>query len=404
MISRTVRIAAWTAFTLVASTGLWLLFRSPPAPCDVVTIDRGPLIVTVDEDGRTRLKERYVVSAPLAGLADRITLRPGDPVVADTTVLVRLLPSDPALLDERSKARAEAGVRAADAAVSRAQREVARWESELEHVQAEFQRLQAASASGATSTKEIEDERTLLRTTAHSLQAARFTLDIARFELEQAQAALLQRARTISGDVREDLAFEIRSPITGKVLRIIHESSGSVGPGDPLIELGSLAELEVEVDVLSDQAVRVRAGQRVALERWGGERELPGVVRIVEPSGYTKISALGVEEQRVNVIIDFLDPPESRPALGDNFRVEARIIVLEKADAVRTPLGALVRYDGGWAVYAVESGRARLRPVTIGERSERSAEVLSGLATGDRVIVFPSDRVKDGVRVSEREN
>ncbi len=402
MMSRSFRIAAWAGVVLGASAGLWLVFRPAPVPCDISDIDRGPLVVTVDEDGRTRLKERYVVSAPLAGLAERMTLKPGDPVVAGSTVLARIAPSDPGLLDERTRAQAEARVRAAEAAVSRAQPELARYLAELEHVREEYERYLAASKSGAASVQDVEDERTLLRTTENAAESARFALEMSRYELEQARAALLQRTSSADLGGQGLLAFEVRSPVTGKVLRLIHESSRAVAPGDPLIEVGSLSELEVEVDVLSDQAVRVRPGQRVILERWGGQRPLSGLVRVVEPSGFTKVSALGVEEQRVNVIIDFLEPPEAHPALGDSFRVEARIIVLEKPDIVRVPVGALVRHRGGWAVYTVDGGKALLRTVTIGERSGQFAEVLSGLVTGDRVIVFPSDRVMDGVRVSQR--
>lgn len=400
--SRPIRFAAWLLVILALSAGLWLVFRPAAVPCDFAGVDRGPLVVTVDEDGRTRLRERYVVSAPLLGIVERITLKPGDPVIAGTTVLARIAPSDPALLDERTRAQAVARVRASEAAVSRAEPEWARWKAQLEHVRAELERFEIAAISGAASTNELEDERVLLRTTEHAAETARFALEMSRYELEQAKAALLERSSVATEEGRPQPAFEVLAPITGKVLRVIHVSSGAITPGDPLIEVGSLADLEVEVDVLSDQAVRVRPGQRAILERWGGEQPLSGAVRIVEPSGFTKVSALGVEEQRVNVIIDFLDPPEQRRTLGDNFRVEARIIVLEQPDVVRVPVGALVRHNAGWAVFALEDGRAQLLAVTIGERSALFAEVLSGLAAGDRVIVYPSDRVTEGVRVYER--
>lgn len=395
-------IAAWVVVGLIVSAGVWLVIRPTPVPCDIVVIDRGPLVVTVDAEARTRLKDRYVVTAPLAGLAGRITLRPGDPVHTGVTVLVRISPGDPALLDKRSRSQAEARVRASEAAVARAGIEVARCAAVLEHAQSEFQRTLAAATLGGASVQEIEDQRIQMRTAEHAAESAHFALEMAEYELELSRAALLQHATTGRENGGSDQALEVRSPITGTVLRPLRVSAGAVFPGDPLVELGNLAGLEVEADVLSDQAVRVRAGQRVILARWGGDDPLEGVVRVVEPSGYTKISALGVEEHRVNVIIDFLDPPESRQTLGDNFRVEARIIVQELPDVVRVPVGALVRHRDGWAVYIVQSGAARLRSVTIGQRSDRLAEVLEGLAPGDGVIVYPSDRVADGAPVSPR--
>lgn len=400
MIPSIARRLVWSIMATAVIVVFWLALRPPAVPCDIETIDRGPLVITVTENGRTRLKERYIVSSPLAGLADRITLKPGDRVVAGETVLVRIVASDPSLLDERSRAQAEARVRASEAAVLRAEPELLRREAELEHFRAEFERVEAAFESRAASTKELEDERIVLRTAEQAVQAARFALEVSKFELEQAQATLLPPATT--ADDRPRQAIEVRSPVTGKVLRVIRESSGAVTPGDSLIELGSLTDLEVVVDVLSEQAVRVRRDQRATLERWGGEQPLQGIVRIVEPSGFTKVSALGIEEQRVNIVIDFLDPPEHHPTLGDNFRVEARIIVITKPDVLRVPLGALLRHRGEWSVYAITDGKARLRAVRIGERSEQFAEILDGLAPGDRVIVFPSDRVRDGTRVSDR--
>lgn len=402
MMSKPVKITVWTAVLIGASAVLWLVFRPAAVPCDIESVKRGTLTVTVDEDGRTRLKERYIVSAPLPGYAGRIALKSGDPVVAGTTSLVRIVPREPTLLDERTRAQAEARVRASEAAVSRAVPELARCEAELEHVRAEYERLRSALELGAASVQEFENERILLTIAENAAESARFALDISVFELEQARAALLQNTGPAIANRSSEQAYEILSPITGKVLRIYHESSGIVNAGDPLIELGSLSDLEVEVDVLSDQAVRVRPHQRVLLQGWGGEQSLRGVVRTVEPAGFTKVSALGVDEQRVNVIIDFLDSQEERANLGIGFRIQARIIVLEMQDVVQVPVGALIRHRDGWAVYVAEAGRARLRPVTIGERASRYAQVLSGLGIDEQVIVYPSDRVQDGVRVFKR--
>ncbi len=392
------RTAAWMAALAVVAGALWLVLRPRPVACDVARVDRGPLVVFVEEDGRTRLKERYVVFAPLEGIADRIALKPGDDVVADTTVLARIAPNDPSLLDERTRAQAEAHIRVSEAALSRADAEQARMESELEHVRAEFERVRRAAEANAASLKELEDERVMLRSAESAAAASRFARSMAEYELEQARAALLQHTDRSSAQP----TLEMRSPITGKVLRVIRESAGAVALGEALIELGSLSELEVEVDVLSDQAVRVRAGQPVSIERWGGGRPLGGVVRLVEPSGFTKVSALGVEEQRVNVVIDFIEAPEERETLGDQFRVEARITVLTKPEVIRVPVGALVHRGGRWGVYVVEDGTALLRTVEIGERAGLHAEVVEGLSGGEEVVLFPSDQVEDGVAVLPR--
>lgn len=392
----------WFLVLSAAAAGVWYAFQPAPIPCDFAEIDRGSVLVTVDEDGRTRLKDRYIVSAPLSGRTERITLNPGDPVIAGQTVLTLITATAPSLLDERARAEAEARVRTAQAAVAKAGPELMRAEVEVEHLTEEYSRVLAASKAQSISRQELEDERVMLRMAEQTRDAARFALQVAEYELEQAQAALLQATDTGSGLQHSAPAYEVRSPIDGRVLRVFQEDAAVVGPGDALIELGSLDAMEVEVDVLSDQAVRVKPGARVSLERWGGDQPLAGVVRVVEPSGFMKISALGVEEQRVNVIIDFLDDPSRRATLGDNFRVEARIVVDHAENTLRVPLGALFRLKDEWAVFSVVDGRARLTPVSISRRSDRVAECTAGLDVGDRVILFPSDQISDGVRVTAR--
>jgi HlyD family secretion protein len=400
MTVRVGRWIGWSASGLLVALGTWLVVRPKPVPCDVANLDRGQLIATVDRDGRTRLKDRYVVSAPLEGRIDRITLRPGDAVVADRTTLARISAPAPPLLDDRARAQAAARLGFAEAAVSRATANLEGAEDDLAHLQSTSAYLQTAEAQGAATRRELEDEMALLRAAEHALDTARFAHRMACWELEQAQAAL--RLFVVSADAPTDSVFEVRSPIDGTVLRVLRESAGVVAAGEPLVEVGSLDALEVEVDVLSNQAVGIRPGAAVQLERWGGEAPLAGRVRLVEPSGFTKISALGVEEQRVNVIVDFEDPLDARRGLGDGFRVEARIVVGTSDDALRAPIGALIRHGSEWAVFAVEDGVARLRPVVVGLRSDRHAEILDGLPEGATVIVFPGDRIAEGVRVTPR--
>ena len=370
-----------------------------PAPVAVETARaaRGPMRVTVDEDGKTRIRERYTVSAPLAGRVERIRLKAGDAVAAGTTLLAVIDPAEPALLDPRAKAQAEARVSAADAAQRQAQATLAAAAAAHEQSQTELARLRGLESRGAAKGLEVEQAATaeLMRGAEH--KAAGFAAEIARFELEQARAALLR-----GGAESPDWKLEIRAPVSGRVLRVVQESEGVVGAGSPLLELGDPADLEARIDVLSTQAVPIRPGAPVIFEHWGGETPLHGVVRLVEPAAFTKISALGVEEQRVYVVVDFTDPPQARAALGDEFRVEARIVVWEQEGVLTGPAGALFRAAEGWSVFAVAGSRAVTRRVEIGKANAEQAQVLGGLAEGDEVVVYPGDRVRDGVRVRAR--
>jgi HlyD family secretion protein len=392
------RISGW-ALGLLVVAALVYAFMPGPVEVDVAPVERGALLVTVDEDGRTRLRDRYTVSAPLAGRLSRVTLRAGDAVEAGRTVLATIQPTDPALLDPRAETEARLRVEAAETVLRRSQSELTRAGAELEFAQQQLRTRRQAAALNATSQLEMEEAVLLERTRTAELRSAELGLEIAQHELALARAALLRTRR--SDEPGEGWgAFEIVSPITGRVLRVMQESAGVVVPGVAIMELGDTHELEVEIDVLSRDAVGVRPGARVLLEQWGGEEALEARVRLIEPGGFTKISALGVEEQRVNVIADFDEPPP--PGLGDAFRVEARIVVWEGADVLQAPLGALLRHQGRWAVYVVEDSTAKLRAVEIGRRGERSAEITSGLREGETLVVHPGEAVADGARVRVR--
>ena len=382
-------------------------FLPQPIPVDMAEVDRGQLQVTVDEDGKTRIKERYIVSSPLTGRLLRIKLDPGDDIRRGETLLARIEPTDPALLDSRALAEAEAKVNAAKATLDRAGPALKRAKIELEHAESEFGRLSQLHQKKAVSEHVLDAAEMTFRTKEEEYRAAKFAEEIARFELEMAKAALV-RTRPVNATIDDDgegrRVFEIRAPIDGRVLRLILESAKVVAAGTELLELGDPADLEVEIDVLSKDAVRIKPGQSVLLEQWGGEKPLQGVVRLVEPAGFTKISALGVEEQRVNVIIDFAGPPMARESLGDSFRVEARIIVWEGEGVLKVPISAMFRHQDEWAVFAVDDDTARLRQIRIGHRNGMEAEVLDGLNQGDVVIMHPSDRVADGVKVTARRN
>ena len=381
--------------------GLAYGFRPVPAAVDVAEVKRGPFRMTVEKEGKTRIKQRYVVSAPLAGRMRRVTLKPGAYVDGQTT-LVSIEPVNPTLLDARARAETEARVKAARASLKRAEVKLKRCRVAEEFAIKEHDRLRRLGV-GAASQQELENAALKQRTTGEEKNEAQFGVDVARFELDQAEAARSYMEPPPPG-MSSDRTFRIPAPIPrGKVLRVLKESSAVVTPGTEIMEVGDPDSLEAEVDLLTPDAVKVRRGMRVLLEHWGGEKPLEGHVRLVEPAGFTKTSALGVEEQRVNVIIDFRLPEKYRGAVGDAFRVEARIVIWEGRDVLQVPAGALFRHGDGWAVFVMEDGKAVLRPVKVGHNNGLEAEILGGLEAGERVVIHPGDKIKDGVAISPRQ-
>jgi HlyD family secretion protein len=406
--------------TLLAAAligGLVFAFWPQPHAVDLAVVERGPLRVTVDGEGQTRVRDVYVLSAPLAGRITRIDLRPGDPVEARQTVVTSLEEMDPAFLDQRTRARLEADLQAADAAYALARAELERAQAELDFARSERRRAEALRPQEAITERALDQARLNVRIHEARVATAQATLRMRHFELESARAALIQPgegipaledltdgAAGLGGPVlgAERCCLPIRSPVSGRVLRVLRESEAVVPAGEPLIEIGDPTDLEIVVDLPSSDAVRIREGAVVVIDAWGGEEPLAGRVRRVEPFGFTKISALGIEEQRVNVIIDLLDSPEARLALGHGYRVLARVVVYAADDVLRVPSGALFREGRDWATFVHEEGRARLRRVEIGPSDGRMAEVRSGLAEGEEVVLHPSDQIADGVRITRR--
>jgi HlyD family secretion protein len=365
-------------------------------PVQTAEVARRPLAITVEEEGRTRVRDRYVLYAPVAGYLRRIELDVGDAAPLGKT-LATLDPLRPAALDQRSRAEAEARVAAARAELTRREAAARQAVAEAELAAAEFARREGLVDRGLVSRSQFDEALGRMRATEAARRAATAAIEVARYELEAANATLRY---TSTGETAKPLeTVPVRSPVEGRVLAVRQESAGVVAAGQPLLEVGNPAELEVEVEVLSRDAVRIAPGGRVLLERWGGEDALEGVVRTVEPTGFTKVSALGVEEQRVRVIVDLASPPDAWQRLGDGYRVEAVFIVWEREDALTVPASALFRRNDGWAVFAVEGGRARQREVTVGPGSGLLTEVVAGLDEGDTVVVHPGDAVADGVRV-----
>lgn len=372
--------------------GLW----PRPVPVESVAAERGSMRVTVDEEGQTRVRNRYVVSTPAGGHLRRIELKAGDRVEAGKTVLGVLETGGADLLDARGLAQARARVRGAESAREQAVARHAGAVAALEQARLEYERAKALAEQNTISHRERDIAVTNERVAEQEERAAAFGLQVAGFELEQTRAALLRGQSGPDGDA---VTLKIVSPVSGRVLRVFQESARTVPTGMPLLEVGDATDLEVRIDVLSRDGVAIQPGARVLLEQWGGAKPLEARVRLVEPSAFTKISALGVEEQRVNVIADFVDPVEMRPTLGDGFRVEARIVRWEANDVLRVPAGALFQRDGEWQTFRIENDRARLRAVEVGRTNGIETEIVGGLEPGDRVIVYPGDRVADGSRV-----
>ena len=363
---------------------------------DVAAVSEGPMRLTIDEEGETRVRERFVISAPVAGRLTRIELEPGDRVVRATTVVAEMTPAEAPLLDPRTRAELGAAVDAARAALGQAQAERGRAAAALTRVFSSLKRQEELAAAGLIARDDLEAAQTLVKTAEEAARAAEFAVNRAEYELQLARARL-QSPSAGTASVR------IVAPITGVVLKRLRESASVVAAGEPILELGDPTQLEIVSDLLSTDAVRVKPGDEVLIEQWGGSDPLRGRVRRVEPSGFMKVSALGVEEQRVNVIVDFVD---SAPAatLGDSYRVEVRIVIWRADRTLKVPVGSLFRRGDGWAVFVVEGGIARVQSAHLGQRNETEGQILGGLAAGQAVVLHPPDTLTDGMRVTIRDN
>lgn len=401
MSPRNKRILLWLLVAAVVICGLLFSFRPEPVAVDLATVQQQPMVVTIAEEGKTRVHDMYVLSAPVAGRVKRIDAHVGDPVSAGETVLASIEPGDPSLLDPRSEAQARAALQAAESARELAQAEVDQAEAELEFAQSEWRRASELVVNGTISQHDYDLAARALKTQQAALATARAGLQVRMFELEQARAQLLSPLQT-QQPAQDCECLPITAPVSGRVFRIYNASERVVAAGEPLVEIGDPLDLEISVDFLSSDAVQIHSGQDVIIAGWGGGEPLEGRVRLVEPFGFTKVSALGIEEQRVNVIIDFTGPVEQRAALGHGYQVEARVILWQSDQALTVPLTALYRVGEQWTVMLEQDGRAVERSVELGHRNGVSAEILDGLAAGDRVVAHLSDRVQPGVRITPR--
>ncbi len=393
------RLFMWAVLGFALITGLVYAFWPRPVPVDLLAASRGSLTVTVGDEGETRVRDVFILSAPVAGRLLRIDRDVGDAVTADMTVVARIQPVDPAFLDLRSEAEAKAAVRAAEAAETLAKAELDKALAELEFAETEVERARRLVQRKTISERALDDAERIYRTSLATVETAKAALEVQRFELQKARAILVSPVD--ARDVEECACVNVTAPVTGRVLRLLRESEGVVQAGEALLEIGDPRDLEIVADLLSTDAVKVEPGQAVVIEGWGGE-PLNGLVNRVEPYGFTKVSALGIDEQRVNVIVDFTDPPERWNRLGHGYRVEIRVVLWQGADVLTVPLSALFRHQGDWAVFVEQDGRASLRRVALGQRTDLEAQVLEGIDEGDRVVVHPGIRVEDGVLITAR--
>lgn len=394
--ARRIRRGLLVAVLVAATAGAVLALRPRPVPVDVARTTRGSLVVAVEESGKTRVKDRYVVSAPATGRLSRLMLEPGDSVKEGDT-LAEIAPALSPLLDQRTRAEAQARLGAAVSALGQARSQAARAAAAKDLAEQELARIRRLLDRGAIARQPFEQAQFEARMRTEEHASTLFAEKVAAEDVRMARVTL-GRGDGAPGNRHLD----VLAPVSGRVFRVFQKSAGVVSAGTPLVEVGDPAALEVVVDLLTTEAVQVKSGAEVGILGWGGDGPLAGRVRLVEPSGFTRPSALGVDEQRVNVVVALTDPPARWAALGDGYRVETRLVLWQAPDVLEAPLGAVFRHGDGWAAFRIDGGKASLVPVEIGHRGDSEVEILSGLAPDVTVAVHPGDRVKHGVRVEAR--
>ncbi len=392
------KVAFWS---IAGALVLVLVYALQPRPVEIEVgvVQKGPLTVYVSEEGKTRIRNRHVVAAPVAGSMQRVTLKPGDAVKAGETVLTRIEPSLSPLLDARSRTQAQARVDAAAAARSRANETIEMSRTGLKYAQANWDRVKNNTDKGTISDTDRDTFEREAEMKIREVRSAEFALQVADFELAQARAALQQIDKPGSGGA----SIDVRAPVSGVVLRVQQESATIVAPGAPILEIGDPTDLEIEAEILSRDAVTIQPGALVTVEQWGGDEPAKARVRRVEPAAFTKVSALGVEEQRVLVLSDFVEQTPALKALGDRYRVEVRVAVWHSDETLLVPAGALFREGSDWKTFVFDDGSAKSVTVKAGRTDGKLTQVLDGLKEGDEVLMHPPDTVKDGSDVVKRE-
>ena len=386
---------------LIIAGLVWFAWPRPIA-VDLATVVKGPMEVTINDEAKTRVKHVYTVSAPVAGKVLRNPREVGDQVTADETVVAVMQPMRPSFLDIRSREELEAALAAAEAAETLADHEVHRIQASLDYYRSELRRIEKLKVGETISAKALDEARFKVETNEAALGSAKAQLEVRRNERASIAARLANPSDTNPQD-DSSCCIQLRSPVTGRVLKVIQESENVVQPGTPLIDIGDPRDIEVVAELLSTDAVQIKVGSPVRIDGWGGP-PIQGRVARIDPAGFLKVSALGIEEQRVRTRIDFVDPPEVWSTLGHDYRVIVHVMIWQGDNVLTVPVGALFRVGEDWAVFAVRDGRARTTVVKIDHQNGRMAEVISGLSEGDRIILHPSDRIIDGEAVEKRPN
>lgn len=394
------RILFWSVMLALLAGGLFFAFRPRPVPVDLITVKPAHFVQGIDDEGETRVRDVFKLSAPVTGRSTRIALEVGDQVKAGKTVVTRIEPIDPSILDVRSQIRAVAEVRAAEAARVHASAELERAKVGLGYAETELDRSRKLMKNATVSQMRLDKAERDYKTQVAAVKVAEAALKMRDFDLERARAQLISPQEAATQRKTRDY-LPITSPVSGQVLQIFHKSAGVVQAGGPLVEIGDPRDLEIEVDLLSSDAVRVMKGQRVEISNWGGEGKLKGKVTRTEPYGFKKVSALGIEEQRVNVIVALTSKPESWQRLGHGYQLDARIVIWE-GEVISLPMTALFRHEGAWSVYVLAGGKAALRKVELGRRNGVRAEIKQGLKEGEEVVSHPNDRISEGVELTKR--
>jgi HlyD family secretion protein len=396
----TFRSVFWIAAAIIVGSLLFMAFRPQPVPVDLAQVVRGEMRVTVRDEGRTRVRNEYVISAPVGGQLLRIEFKPGAEVSAGD-VLARILPTDPSLLDARSRAELEAAVRSAEAALALAQAQLERADAQLDFARTEIERIVRLRTEDVIAVEAYDRAELALRVAETARESELENTRVREAELAAAQARMVETG----ADRSDDFVVTVRAPTSGRIMSVAQESQSVILGGAEIMTIGDPDDLEVVAEFLSTDAVEVEPGAQAFIENWGRNRApLRGQVRLVEPYGFLKISALGVEEQRVNVVVDFVGPPQEWASLAHGYRVEVAVVTWEADDVVNIPVAALLRDGDQWAVFAVDDNRAVLTPVEIGRQNGEVAQVISGIDEGVSVVLYPGEQLEDGVRVADRAN